>query len=114
MTTRELITDILLEYDLLEFVRNGLLSIATDAALSSCANSMTRLNTNSICCLHNTHRLCENILTVLKKINPDLSAELDKIDRFIVMSKRKHSLSHMKKHKIPPQQRSVNVYLKVM
>ena len=113
VTTAELITDVLLDFDLLEFVKRGLLSICTDGALQSCADSLTCLNTNSVCVLHNTHRICENVLVNLKKLNPDLYAEFEKIDRFMVLSKRKHSLSHMKKYKIPPSQRSVNTYLKV-
>ena len=86
VTTAELITDILLEYDLLEYVKRGLLSVCTDGALASCVNSLSRLNTNSMCVLHNAHRLCENLLVNLKKINPDLFSEYEKIERFIVLS----------------------------
>ena len=112
-TTAELVSDILLEYDLLEYAQQGLLSVVTDGALSSCANSLVGLNLNSICVLHNVHRVCENVLVNLKRINPELSDELEKIDRFIVLSRRKHSRTHMRKHNIPENQRSVNVFLKV-
>ena len=113
ITTTNIVKDILEDNFLLEYVEQGLVSLVTDAALLSFSGGMSRLNTNSICVLHNTHRVCENTFVNLKRLFPSLREKLDRIDKFILVAKKKHSRSHMKKHNIPEAKRSLNVYLKV-
>ena len=105
--------DALLDLGLLEYVKSGVISICTDAALSSCSKGMVYLDTTSICSLHNVHRLCENLLVNLSRLNPELADEFDKVDRFMTLAKKKHSRTFMKKHKIPEAKRSMNIFLKV-
>ena len=113
LTTSELVCDVLRENNILEYVRNGLVSICSDAALKHCADGMVHLNTNSVCTLHNVHRVCTNLLINLKRLYPEIAEEFDKIERFLILAKKKHSRTFMKKNNIPEAQRSVNVYLKV-